>query len=164
MGGKVVAAAVLGSFPLLASMLYITSLAPPPMIVTAMNDNFCAFSRKLRYDQYSTVILNSSKWCWWFWFCLQWRFDMNHSRTDFHYIFESCGYITAVLTCDIYFLFGVWPEKNYLRQNPAGLAWLQVCGPPKPLPSSAPEPLLGEGNGRLGQAKPNDNETYQSLT
>ena len=47
LGGKAGAAAVLGSFPLCATMLYITSLGSA-IVVMATKDNFCFFIRKPR--------------------------------------------------------------------------------------------------------------------
>ena len=47
LGGKAGAAAVLGSFPLCATMLYIISLGSA-IVVMATKDNFCFFIRKPR--------------------------------------------------------------------------------------------------------------------
>ena len=82
---------------------------------------------------------------------LVWRFHMNHSCTNFHYTFESCGF-----TADMWVSYSrVWPEKLLIENPPGLLTRLLLAGHPNPRPAAL-EPLLREGNGRLGQAKTND--------
>ena len=60
LGGKAGAAAVLGSFPLCATMLYITSLGSA-IIVMATKDKFCFFSAKPKYMS-NAMNLHNSNW------------------------------------------------------------------------------------------------------
>ena len=84
---------------------------------------------------------------------------MNHSCTNFHYTFESCGF-----TADMWVSYSrVWPEKLLIENPPGLLTRLLLADHPNPRPAAL-EPLLREGSGRLGQAKTNDYVTLPSQT
>ena len=70
--------------------------------------------------------------------------------------------VVLALTCDIFYLG--FDLKKTVEKTPTLTSLVASVWATQTLPSSAPQPLLREGNGRLAQAKPNDNETYQSLT